>query len=158
MRRENRYNLTPGQGNGNSQVYFHADVGYNITMKVIENGGADVNREELTFTVFLIHKLADAWNKAPSDVYKILKDSGILEDYILPCYDTLHTLGSQYLVEDITEFVRERGMVNDLIVNEPELFKENYVAESSLTDSLTGILSDNNSINQMRENHLKEKY
>lgn len=49
-------------------------------------------------------------------------------------------------------------LVNDLIVNEPELFKENYVAESSLTDSLTEILSDNNSINQMRENHLKEKY
>lgn len=69
-----------------------------------------MNREELTFTVFLIHKLADAWNKAPSDVYKLLKDSGILEDYILPCYDTLHTLGSQRLVEDITEFVRERGM------------------------------------------------
>lgn len=69
-----------------------------------------MNREELTFTVFLIHKLADAWNKAPSDVYKLLKDSGILEDYILPCYDTLHTLGSQHLVEDITEFVRERGM------------------------------------------------
>ena len=114
MRREDNFknHLSLMQGDSNSQVYFRADVGYNISMKVIENGGADVNRDELSFTVFLIHQLAEAWDKAPSEVYQILKDSGILDDYILPCYDTLHTLGSQYLVEDITEFVRERGMMH----------------------------------------------
>ncbi len=31
-------------------------------------------------------------------------------DYILECYDTLHTLGTEYLVEDITEFAKEKGV------------------------------------------------
>ncbi|MBR1743483.1 MAG: DUF3791 domain-containing protein [Lachnospiraceae bacterium] len=41
-------------------------------------------------------------------VYQILNDSGILDNYIVPCYDVLHTQGRQYLVEDITEFVKEK--------------------------------------------------
>ncbi|MFI3284216.1 MAG: DUF3791 domain-containing protein [Erysipelotrichaceae bacterium] len=30
--------------------------------------------------------------------------------YVIACYDTLHTLGKEYLVEDITEFVKEKGI------------------------------------------------
>lgn len=33
----------------------------------------------------------------------------ILDSYIIECYDVLHTLGSQYLMEDITEVLKERG-------------------------------------------------
>ena len=44
------------------------------------------------------------------EVYDILNSTGILDDYIIKCYDVLHTLGKEYLVEDITEFVREKGI------------------------------------------------
>ncbi len=44
------------------------------------------------------------------EVYEILDSTGILDDYIIKCYDVLHTLGKEYLVEDITEFVREKGI------------------------------------------------
>lgn len=44
------------------------------------------------------------------EVYEILSTTGILDDYIIKCYDVLHTLGKEYLVEDITEFVREKGI------------------------------------------------
>jgi hypothetical protein len=30
--------------------------------------------------------------------------------YVFKHYDTLHTLGEQYLVEDVVEFVREKGV------------------------------------------------
>lgn len=79
-------------------------------MRNKEEGAGQMEREELSFTVFLIHKLAEAWEKSPAAVYHVLKETGILDDYILPCYDTLHTMGSQYLVEDITQFAKERGM------------------------------------------------
>jgi len=46
---------------------------------------------------------------SPAKVYQKLLDTGILDDYIIPCYDTLHTQGAEALVEDITEFVHERG-------------------------------------------------
>ena len=64
----------------------------------------------LEFTVFLIHALADDWKKPYRMVYQVLNESGILDDYIVPCYDVLHTQGKQYLVEDITEFVKEKGV------------------------------------------------
>ncbi|WP_415752217.1 DUF3791 domain-containing protein [Holdemanella porci] len=28
----------------------------------------------------------------------------------MPCYDVLHTLGKEYLVKDITDFVKEKGI------------------------------------------------
>ena len=40
---------------------------------------------------------------------KILNETHILDDYIFVCYDTLHTLGTEYLVEDITEYAKEKG-------------------------------------------------
>ena len=46
---------------------------------------------------------------SPAEVYKILNSTGILDNYIIGCYDVLHTQGKEYLIEDITEFVREKG-------------------------------------------------
>lgn len=67
-------------------------------------------KEELSFSIFLLYSLADKWNLSPVAVYKILNTTGILDNYIIGCYDTLHTQGKEYLVEDITEFVREKGV------------------------------------------------
>lgn len=67
-------------------------------------------KKELKFSLFVIYQLAEQWNMTPSAVYKILNDTGILDNYIVACYDTLHTLGAEYLSEDITEFVREKGV------------------------------------------------
>ncbi len=69
-----------------------------------------MDRKMLEFSVFLIHALAETWNRTYGQVYQILNESGILDGYILPCYDVLHTQGKQYLVEDITEFVKEKGV------------------------------------------------
>lgn len=67
-------------------------------------------KKELTFSIFIIHSLADKWKLSPVTVYKILNSTGILDQYVIGCYDVLHTQGKDYLVEDITEFVREKGV------------------------------------------------
>lgn len=54
--------------------------------------------------------LLEKWQMSPASVYKILNTTGILDNYIIRCYDVLHTQGKEYLVEDITEFVREKGV------------------------------------------------
>lgn len=69
-----------------------------------------LEKKELTFVVFILHALGQHWNMTTPEVYDILNSTGILDDYIIKCYDVLHTLGKEYLVEDITEFVRERGI------------------------------------------------
>ena len=67
------------------------------------------NRSILVFVVFMIHALSEAWHMSPQKVYSILKATKALDEYIVPYYDVLHTLGVEYLVDDITECVKERG-------------------------------------------------
>lgn len=69
-----------------------------------------LEKKELTFVVFILYALGEHWKMTTPEVYEILNTTGILDDYIIKCYDVLHTLGKEYLVEDITEFVREKGM------------------------------------------------
>lgn len=65
---------------------------------------------ELNFCIFILYSLAEKWKKTPAAVYGILNSTGILDNYIIACYDALHTQGKEYLVEDITEFVKEKGV------------------------------------------------
>ena len=65
----------------------------------------------LNFTIFLIHKLANAWKVSPSKVYSMLNSSGILDNYIVKCYDVLHSLGAEAMVDDISELAREKGVL-----------------------------------------------
>ncbi len=67
-------------------------------------------KQELIFSIFILYSLADKWKMSPAKVYKILNSTGILDNYIIKCYDVLHTQGKEYLVEDITDFVREKGV------------------------------------------------
>lgn len=66
--------------------------------------------KELGFSIFILYSLADKWNKTPAYVYNVLNSTGILDDYVIAGYDVLHTLGKEYLVEDITEYVKEKGV------------------------------------------------
>ncbi|MBY6915772.1 DUF3791 domain-containing protein [Clostridium botulinum] len=68
------------------------------------------DKMELEFSVFIINKLSDYLKKPVSEIYKILSETNILDDYIIKCYDVLHTLGNEYLMEDITELIKERGI------------------------------------------------
>ena len=69
-----------------------------------------ISKEVLRFSVFLVHALAEAWKVSPSRAYRALNDSSVLDRYVIPCFDTLHCLGREALVDDVTEFVRERGV------------------------------------------------
>ena len=65
--------------------------------------------EHLEFITFCVGSLSDTLHKSASQVYRALRSSGVLDEYILPCYDVLHTFCKDYLVEELTEFLKERG-------------------------------------------------
>lgn len=70
-----------------------------------------MNFEQLNFSVFCIGSLADALHMNNQKVYHLLKDSGILTGCIIPCYDVLHTLSKEYIVEDLVSFMKEKGVL-----------------------------------------------
>lgn len=65
----------------------------------------------LKFVTWLISKLSEHLKMPQSEVFQRLFKSGILYNYIVPSYDVLHTFGSRYLMEDITDFMREEGVL-----------------------------------------------
>ena len=68
-----------------------------------------MDTNKLEFVTFCIAKLAAMLNLSQQEVYKRLKRSGILYEYIVPSYDVLHTFGSRYLMDDLTEYLKEKG-------------------------------------------------
>jgi len=68
-----------------------------------------MKKEYLEFVTFCVGNLADSLGKSASQVYAALRSTGVLSDYIVPCYDVLHTFGKEYIVEDLTEVLKKRG-------------------------------------------------
>lgn len=69
-----------------------------------------MNRESFSFVIYMIHACANRWSKVPSDVYKLLQKTGCIDNYLVPHYDILHTQGTDYIVEDIKEYLGIRGV------------------------------------------------
>jgi len=69
------------------------------------------NDVRLKFCVYIINQLSQLFNKPTYIIFQLLSESGILDEYIINCYDTLHTLGREYLVDDIAGMLRDKGII-----------------------------------------------
>ena len=71
-----------------------------------------MNTDQLGFAVFCIENIAERLGTSGSHVYKLLtEDSGVLDGYIIPNADILHTQGKDYIVNDIMEYMSEEGLL-----------------------------------------------
>ena len=70
-----------------------------------------MDKKTLEFVTFCISKLSVMLKLPQKEIYLRLKKSGILYEYIVPSYDVLHTFSSRYLMEDITDYMREKGVL-----------------------------------------------
>ena len=70
-----------------------------------------MNYDNVDFITYCIGNLSRHLNLSAVEVYRRLKQSGILYGYIVPSYDVLHTFGKEYLMEDLTEYMREKGVL-----------------------------------------------
>ena len=64
------------------------------------------------FATYCIGNLSRRLGMPAKDVYQRMKTSGILSEYIVPSYDVLHTFSKEYLMEDLTDFMREKGVLD----------------------------------------------
>ena len=69
------------------------------------------NTKELEFAVFCIENVATKLNVTAERVYKaVAEKSNILNGYNIPGYEVLHSQGRDYIVKDIIEVLKERGV------------------------------------------------
>lgn len=69
------------------------------------------NSNELEFAIFCIENIAAKLGVDAINVYQVLtKQSNILYQYIIPEYEVLHTQSKEYIIEDILDVMKERGV------------------------------------------------
>ena len=65
--------------------------------------------DELEFAIFCIENVAIRLSVEPEKVYLALTEqTDILNGYIIPSYDVLHTQGKDYIVDDIISLMNEK--------------------------------------------------
>jgi len=63
------------------------------------------------FAVFCVEAVSDKLEVTGDKVYRMLtEESDILDNYIIPCYDSLHTQGKDYIVNELIELMKKRGV------------------------------------------------
>ena len=64
---------------------------------------------QLDFVTYCVGNLADRLNISASKAYKMLRSTDILNGYMIPCYDVLHTFGKEYIMDDLINLLKKRG-------------------------------------------------
>ena len=69
------------------------------------------NSSELEFAIFCIENVAAKLGVNAERVYQAFTEkSDILNGYIVPEYEMLHTQGREYIVDDLLDVMKERGV------------------------------------------------
>ena len=69
------------------------------------------NSRELEFAVFCIENVAAKLGVNAERVYRAFTEkSDILNGYIVPEYEILHTQSKEYIVDELLEVMKERGV------------------------------------------------
>ena len=74
---------------------------------------SDVTSDKMKSTaiIFCIENVADKLNIDAPKVYSMLTEqTNILNEYIIPEYEILHTQSKDYIINDIIEVMKERGV------------------------------------------------
>lgn len=66
---------------------------------------------ELECAIFCIENVASKLHVVAQKVYAALTEQAdILQEYIIPEYEVLHTQGKDYIVDDIIDVMKERNV------------------------------------------------
>ena len=64
----------------------------------------------LNFTIFCVNNVASFLNKSAKDVYHAMQNAGMIDGYIVPCYDVLHSFSKEYIVDDLVSLMQQKGV------------------------------------------------
>ena len=67
--------------------------------------------DQLDFATFCIGAVSERLGVDQPTVYRMLKDSNILDGYIVAAYDVLHTFSPAYITNDLIETLKEKGCI-----------------------------------------------
>ena len=71
-----------------------------------------MSSDQLDFVTYCIGNLSIRLQLPQRAIYVRLKDSVILDNYIVKGYEVLHTFGKDYLMDDLITYMQEKGALS----------------------------------------------
>ena len=78
---------------------------------IMESAGKTYTSNELEFAIFCIENVAKKLNKNSVEIYDLLNNSELLNNYVIGNYDILHTQGKGYITDDIIDTMKEEEVI-----------------------------------------------
>lgn len=69
-----------------------------------------MDKDSFSYVIYMIHACANNWEHNPSEVYMMMKSTNCIMGFLVPNYEILHTQSTQYVMEDIKEYLSIRGI------------------------------------------------
>ena len=69
-----------------------------------------MDKDCFEFVVYMIHACARKCHKTPMEVYQIIESKECVSKYLVAFYEILHTQGTNYIVDDIIGYMKNRGV------------------------------------------------
>ncbi|MBQ4376947.1 MAG: DUF3791 domain-containing protein [Bacteroidales bacterium] len=66
----------------------------------------------LSFTIFCIDSVARFLGLTPKEVYHRMQDADLINGYIVPCYNVLHSFSKEYIIEDLVSLMQKKGLLS----------------------------------------------
>lgn len=71
---------------------------------------ANISNDQMEFSVFCIENVASKLGISRDEAYQLLiKNKNMLDEYVIPNYEMLHTQDKEYIVDDIIDYMKECG-------------------------------------------------
>ncbi|MCQ2265436.1 MAG: DUF3791 domain-containing protein [Bacteroidales bacterium] len=67
--------------------------------------------EQMSFAVFCIGAVADRLGMREEYIFNLFEKTGVLKNYIIDLYDVLHTQSQEYIVDDIIDYMKIKGII-----------------------------------------------
>lgn len=55
--------------------------------------------------------MAESLGRDARDVYRLMQKGNIIMGYIVPCFDVLHSFSREYIIEDLTRLMKNKGLL-----------------------------------------------
>ncbi len=70
-----------------------------------------MGKEELGFTIYCVGVLAEKLGITEQNAYHLLCKGNVIDDYIVPCFDVLHTFSKDYITNDLVSVLKQRRVL-----------------------------------------------
>lgn len=69
-----------------------------------------MNKEHVEYITAVVGRLSLLTGKPANVVYTKLHEANLIDNYLVDCYDVLHTFSLDYVANDIVDILQQKGI------------------------------------------------